>query len=216
MGVLPASMSVPHTQASGVLGSQRRHWTPGVGVMDDGWAPACGYWDLNSGPLFCLNETGSPYREPSALESRVPGRWVSSSTSAYNCAIYIYFAFYFFETHVAQSTTELTLPRMTLNLWSSCLHLLSARITDVYHHTQFSVVLEMKPRLHEWSPIPAKFQDLPLKERCSRRSMDKSAKQRTIRHLCHFFLQWWSQVGLCGGIHHSNSSDCRKCYLEKQ
>lgn len=67
---------------------------------------------------FVLSETGSPYREPSALDSRVPGRWVSSSTSAYNCAIYIYFAFFFFffETRVAQSTTELTLPRMALNL----------------------------------------------------------------------------------------------------
>jgi hypothetical protein len=152
MGVLPASMSVPHTQASGVLGSQRRHWTPGVGVMDDGWAPACGYWDLNSGPLFCLNETGSPYREPSALESRVPGRWVSSSTSAYNCAIYIYFAFYFFETHVAQSTTELTLPRMTLNLWSSCLHLLSAGVRLC---ACLGELLKYSPELlkcEQWSP----------------------------------------------------------------
>lgn len=57
-----------------------------------------------------------------------------------SCFYFVYFIF-LDKISCTQASLELpSQPRMTLNLWSSCLHILGAGITGMFHHIWFYVV----------------------------------------------------------------------------
>lgn len=145
LGVLPASMAVYHAQESGVLRTLDPLELPlelGLWMMVQSQHVGL---ELRSSrritrasatdpPLQSLvfSETGSLYGAllpclPCLLSARITGVFYHLCLELWPLLL---LCFLFFETHVAQSTTELTLmPWMTLNSWSSCLQLLSAGVS---------------------------------------------------------------------------------------